>query len=90
MPVKCLDCDRLTRVFELSLAEYFEARAVPFFRVCRKLAAHKKVDMERARYDLEEHRLDCHFVPPGISTASGCGRRRCQQFRLRTFAALEK
>ena len=65
MPVKCLDCDRLTRVFELSLAEYFEARAVPFFRVCRKLAAHKKVDMERARYDLEEHRLDCHFVPPG-------------------------
>lgn len=60
--MNCLHCNDLTRVFEVRSTAYVKARAAPFYRVCTELAAKKLVDMERARTDLAEHRLVCHFV----------------------------
>jgi hypothetical protein len=61
--MNCLQCNDLMRVFELRLTGYVKARAAPFYRVSTELAARKQVDMMRARTDLEEHRLACHFAP---------------------------
>jgi hypothetical protein len=38
---------------------YVEALSAAYYRVSTELAAHKNVDMERAKSDLEEHRLVC-------------------------------
>jgi hypothetical protein len=62
MPITCLQCKELTRVFEFKLAGYVKARAAPFYRVSTELAAIKQVDMERAKSELEEHRLACHVA----------------------------
>jgi hypothetical protein len=55
----CPICANLKRVYEAGLAEYIRARSSVSFRICTKLAARKNVDMERARYALEEHRRRC-------------------------------
>jgi hypothetical protein len=39
-----------------------QAHSSAYFRVSRKLAALKNVDMERAKNDLEEHQLVCVSV----------------------------
>jgi hypothetical protein len=38
---------------------YFEARAASYYQVGTEVAAQKKVDMERAKSDLEQHLLIC-------------------------------
>ncbi len=58
--MNCVRCDHLMRVFASRLEGYVQARTAAFYRVSTKLAARKQVDMERARTDLEEHRLACH------------------------------
>lgn len=58
----CLECKDLDRVLKLTLASYLAARAAPFYRVCTDIAAKKEVDMERAKSDLQEHRLVCRFA----------------------------
>ena len=55
----CPICRDLERAFEAGLSEYIEARSSACYRVSKRLAAKKNVDMERARYELEEHRLVC-------------------------------
>jgi hypothetical protein len=55
----CAICRNLERAFEAGLREYIEARSSAYYPFCTKPAAYKKVDMERARYELEEHRLVC-------------------------------
>ena len=55
----CPICRDLKRAYEVGLSEYIEARSSAIFRVSRKIAASKNVDMERARYDMEEHRSVC-------------------------------
>ena len=55
----CAVCRDLERAYEAGLSEYIEARSSAYFRVCTKLAARKNVEMERARYELREHRLVC-------------------------------
>ena len=55
----CLTCRDLNRAFETRRSEYIEARCSAYFRVSRKIAARKNVDMERAKSDLEEHRRVC-------------------------------
>ena len=55
----CLKRMDLEQAFESGLSEYSEARSAVFYQVSTELAARKKVDMERARYDLEEHKLIC-------------------------------
>ena len=55
----CLICRDLARVFEAGLREYIEARSLACSQVSTNLLATKNVDMERAKYELEEHRLVC-------------------------------
>jgi hypothetical protein len=55
----CIICKELERVFESGDSEYIEARCAPYYRVSTERAAHKNVDKERAKSDLEEHRLVC-------------------------------
>jgi hypothetical protein len=55
----CSICESLERTYEDRLSEYREARSSAGYQVSTKLAAHKNVEMERARYELEEHRMVC-------------------------------
>jgi hypothetical protein len=55
----CPICRDLERAYKAGLSEYIEASSSAFYRVCTELAAQKNVDVERARYELEEHRLVC-------------------------------
>lgn len=55
----CLERMALEVAVECRLSGYSEARSAAFYQVSTELAARKKVDMERARYDLEEHKLIC-------------------------------
>ena len=55
----CLKCMNLEQALESRLSQYSEARSAAFYQVSTELAAKKKVDMERARHDLEEHQLTC-------------------------------
>ena len=55
----CPVCRGLAQAFEAAYGEYIEARQSASYRLCTKFAAHKNVDMERARYELEEHEVEC-------------------------------
>ena len=57
--MECVKCRELRQALEFKLREYVEARSAAYYRVSTELAAHKKVDMERARNDLEEHQFVC-------------------------------
>jgi len=57
--MQCLKCKNLQEAFESRLSKYIEACSAAYYRVSTELAAKKNVDMERARYDLEEHQLTC-------------------------------
>ena len=57
--VDCPICGGLERAFETTYVEYVEARQSASYRFCTKFAARKKVDMERARYEMEEHEIEC-------------------------------
>jgi hypothetical protein len=59
----CLVCKDLKRAFESRREEYVDARGAAYYRVSTELAAQKNVDMERAKSDLEEHRLVCVSLP---------------------------
>ena len=56
---RCSECRELDRVLDRKLAKYSEARASPFYKVSKELAARNQVNMERARNDLKEHLLIC-------------------------------
>ena len=55
----CSTCTHLRQAFESKVSKYIEARSAAYYRVSTELAAHKNVDMERARNDLEEHQFVC-------------------------------
>lgn len=55
----CSICRDLARAFEATLSDYIEARSTACYKVSKRLAAKKNVDIERAKYELEEHRLIC-------------------------------
>jgi hypothetical protein len=65
----CPICKNLEQAYEALLSEYNEARSSAGYQVSRRLAAEKKVDMERARYELEEHRSGC-VSDAGVSAQS--------------------
>jgi hypothetical protein len=71
----CIKCRCLTQAFEYRLNEYIEALASSYYRVSTKLAAHKNIDMERSRNDLEEHQLVCVSVVPGRAAFGAHSRR---------------
>jgi hypothetical protein len=49
----------LEQAYQAVHSEYVEARSSVRYRITTQLAAQKNVDMERARYELEEHRRVC-------------------------------
>ena len=55
----CSVCWGLKRAYEAAASEYMKARSSACFRVCLDVAAGKNVEMERAKYELEEHRRGC-------------------------------
>jgi hypothetical protein len=55
----CPICRSLEQGYEAGLSEYVSARSSVCFRLSTKFAAQKNVDMERAKYALEEHQLQC-------------------------------
>ena len=55
----CLICRDLERTLDFRRSKYFEARSAAYYQVSTEVAAQKKVDMERAKSDLEEHLLVC-------------------------------
>jgi len=57
--MSCSICEYLERTYDALLSEYIEARSSVRYRISTQLAAQKNVDMERARYELEEHRRIC-------------------------------
>ncbi len=57
--MECPICIDLARAFEAELSEYIEARSSACYQVSKRCAAKKQVDMERARYALEEHQCVC-------------------------------
>jgi hypothetical protein len=72
----CPICRGLMRAYERWLSEYAEARSSASYGVSTRFAAFKNVEMERAKSDLEEHRLVCVSVVrviellPGLSVSA--------------------
>jgi hypothetical protein len=62
LTMDCLICRELERAFDMVRREYSEARSSAYYPISGEFAAVKNVDMERARYELEEHRLLCVFA----------------------------
>ena len=57
--MRCLICSNLEAAFEARHSEYLEAGSGAFYGVSKRFAAYINVEMERARIELEEHRLVC-------------------------------
>jgi hypothetical protein len=55
----CRLCENLQRALEARRSEYIEASSDAYYRVSKRLAAYKNVEMERARAELQEHRMVC-------------------------------
>jgi hypothetical protein len=60
--MSCAICAYLERAYLAELNEYLEARASAGYSMSTVRAAQKNVDMERAKYELEEHRRVCLVV----------------------------
>lgn len=63
----CSICRDLELAYEAGLNEYTEACSSACYRASKKHAAKKNVDMGRAKYALEEHRLLCVSVARAIA-----------------------
>ena len=57
--VGCPICENLKRAYAAGLSEYIEARSSARYGISKKVAAQKNVEMERAKYELEEHQFAC-------------------------------
>jgi len=57
--MRCQTCRNLEEVFDARRSEYIEAGSLACNRVSRKFTAYLNVEMERARAELEEHRMVC-------------------------------
>jgi hypothetical protein len=55
----CPRCHELERALQVVQCDYCEAVASTFYRISVKFAAYKRVELERAKNELEEHRLLC-------------------------------
>ena len=60
-------CNDLERAYAAGISKYMEARSSASYGVSTKLVAFKNVEMERAKSELEEHRLVCVRVVMAIA-----------------------
>jgi len=61
----CSVCKDLERALESRRRDYIAARSSVYYRVSTELAAYKNVEMERAKYGLEEHQFVCVVAASG-------------------------
>ena len=80
----CLKCRNLEEAFESRLSKYIEACSAAYYRVSTQLAAKKNVDMERARYDLEEHQFICVYAIAVKRRTNGYPRQSQSENRARS------
>lgn len=66
--MNCPICQRLERAYGAALTAYLEARSSASFSVCPKVAAHMNVEMERTKYEFEEHRLECVIASGAVAS----------------------
>jgi len=66
----CSVCANLEQTYTARLGEYVEACSSACYQVSKKFAAHKNVEMERAKYELEEHWAVCPSVMQGLTLLS--------------------
>ena len=66
----CVICADLERALELRRSKYMVALSSAYYRVSTQVVAHKNVDMERAKNDLEEHRVVCVAAGRWICSSS--------------------
>jgi hypothetical protein len=83
----CSVCANLERNYAVALGEYLEARSSACYGVSTKPAARKNVEMERARYELEEHQLVCNFAASSVPLAPSSVTPKRVPVRLRQVAA---
>ena len=76
--MECPICIDLARAFDAALSEYIEALSSACYQVSKRFAAKKKVDMERAKYAMEEHQCVCVLLREGACTS--VTRRRVNEF----------
>ncbi len=65
----CTVCANLEQKYAVALSDYLEARSSACYGISTKPAARKYVEMERARYELEEHRLVCAYAATPVPMA---------------------
>jgi hypothetical protein len=65
--MECMICKNLEKAYDVVSREYSAARSSSSYPFSRKFAAVKNVDMQRARYELEEHRVLCVLAGNGLS-----------------------
>jgi len=82
--MNCPTCQDLERAHEAAFIEYMEARSSAWFSVSSDVAAHKNVDMQRTRYELEEHRLVCVSASRTVAPPA----RAEQVYEVETLAAI--
>jgi hypothetical protein len=81
----CPLCLNLKLAFEARRNEYIEASSLAYFRVSKKFAAYMNVEMERARIELQEHRMGClHALNESARVPVLAERRNVQQDVLRS------
>jgi len=87
----CLICKGLEEACQSRLSEYVKARSAAYYQVSTELAAYKNVEMERAKSDLEEHRLLCVCASKsGEKCELSTGLPRTEPHRDRRLEASEK
>lgn len=55
----CRLCENLERALHARTSEFIEASSHASYMVSKDLAAYRNVEMERARAELDEHRMVC-------------------------------
>jgi hypothetical protein len=83
-PMYCRLCENLERVLAATEAEYLEASSLAYHQVSKKFAAYKNVEMERARAELQEHRMVCLAGMVAAPAIPAAVLRRPHQELLRT------
>jgi hypothetical protein len=80
----CRLCENLERALAATEAEYLEASSLAYHQVSKKFAAYKNVEMERARAELQEHRMVCLAAMVASPAVPAAILRRPRQEAMRT------
>jgi hypothetical protein len=86
--MRCPICENLQSAFETKRQEYIESGSLAYYRVSKKFAAYKNVEMERALSELQEHQAGCVSAANLTGTLPAEVLRRPQYQKERRSAAV--